>query len=187
MELWLFIVLNIIIVVISTIRFGVTFTYNILSNIGHIKITIFGIPIFSKDITFYISPSNITNKNVLHIKLNFKHNSFEYFKSVVEEIVGKIYLQKIQLISYVGIKENAYSTSLITGYNSVIYSGMQSYIKSLNLDTNLDFKINTNWLENNLSILANSTIYISIYDIIWCVLYALIKRRTYGQRSKQTS
>lgn len=187
MELWLFIVLNIVIVIISVIRIGASFTYNLLNNIGHIKITIFGIPIFSKDITFYISPSDLSNKDVLHIKLNFKHNSFRYFKSVVEEIIGKIYLQKIELISYVGLKDNASSTSLITGYNGILFSGMQSYIKSRNLDVKLNFKINTDWFENRLSVLSNFIIYISIYDIIWCIIYALIKRRTYGQRSKQTS
>lgn len=187
MELWLFIVINIVIVIISVIRIGVTFTYNLLNNIGHIKITIFGIPIFSKDITFYISPTNLNNKNMLHIKLNFKHNSFKYFKSVVEEIIGKIYLQRIELSSNVGVKENAYYTSLITGYNNTLFSSMQSYIKSRNLDVKLNFIINTNWFENRLSILSNAVVYISIYDIIWCVMYVLIKRRTYGKRSKQAS
>ncbi|MBP5651622.1 MAG: hypothetical protein J6X00_03035 [Clostridia bacterium] len=124
---------------------------------------------------------------MLHIKLNFKHNSFKYFKSVVEEIIGKIYLQRIELSSNVGVKENAYYTSLITGYNNTLFSSMQSYIKSRNLDVKLNFIINTNWFENRLSILSNAVVYISIYDIIWCVMYVLIKRRTYGKRSKQAS
>ena len=180
-----YILLIIILLLSMLLKIGIYATYNLLGNIGVVKISIFGIPIISKHITFYGNYFNISKEyaDAIKIKIDFKSSSIKIIKDFMASFISKLYIQKLYLQSVIGIKSNAYFTAFAVGEISSVLCIMQSYIKALNKDIVVNNNVLPNYIENQATITLKTTIYVCLYDIVWAILVALHKRSLYAKRS----
>ena len=172
--------------VVCSVRIGASVNYNILQNLGHVRLSIFYLPIFSRDISFYgkYLAVNKECKHALQIKIEIDKPSIQFAKDITKVIKSKIYLSAINMESHIGFNSRADITALVSGYVVSLFSIMQTTILSHDKAVLCNCTVKQNYADNELKLTINAVVYFSLYDIIWAIVVGIYKRRKYiyGQR-----
>jgi len=181
MELF-FIITSVVVVVITiNLYMSISFEYNIIKNIGKLKIKVFKIPFFVSEISLIAGYFNFKRKNkkVLQIKFDLADKNFKFLSDVWSYVLKKIFISHI----YTDIKfsgKDPSTTAILGGYIMAIEGIVRSIGLSKFPDTEFKNSTNIKFYENRILVGLKSGALISIFDFLWAIIRALIKRSVYG-------
>jgi len=179
----LFIVIAIVVVIITiNISITIEIEYNIFKNIGKLTIKVFRIPFFKSEISLIAGYFNLMRKNrkVLQIKVDFDDKNFKFIKDVGNYFTKKIFIT--ELYSDFELSSQDPSTiSIIAGYVIVLEGLLRSYISCKSPDTEMDSNTQVKFKENNIKFRLKVGVLITIFDFIWSIIRASVKRSLYGK------
>lgn len=179
----LFIVIAIVVVIITiNINISIEIEYNIFKNIGKLTIKVFRIPFFKSEISLIAGYFNLMRKNrkVLQIKVDFDDKNFKFIKDVGNYFTKKIFIT--ELYSDFELSSQDPSTiSIIAGYVIVLEGLLRSYISCKSPDTEMDSNTQVKFKENNIKFRLKVGVLITIFDFIWSIIRASVKRSLYGK------
>ena len=173
-----FVVISAVIVLLALdLRFKVYLTYNILKNIGHIKVKLFNITIFSRDITITVDHLNLTkrNKKVVKIKLDFTDKGIKLFKETMAYYKEKIYFISFDDDIYLSTS-NPFATTLIVGILRSIGGGVVSYVTANNPHVKLNHDVYAGFVQNNVYVDINTHFMLNLFDLLWSILKVIYRR-----------
>ena len=179
----LFIVIAIVVVIITiNINISIEIEYNIFKNIGKLTIKVFRIPFFKSEISLIAGYFNLMRKNrkVLQIKVDFDDKNFKFIKDVGNYFTKKIFIT--ELYSDFELSSQDPSTiSIIAGYVIVLEGLLRSYISCKSPDTEMGSNTQVKFKENNIKFRLKVGVLITIFDFIWSIIRASVKRSLYGK------
>lgn len=182
-----FIITSVVVIIISfNLHLSVVLNYDIIKNIGKLKIKLFGIPFFVSEISLIAGYFNIVRKNkkVLQIRIDFADKNFKFLSDVSEYFFKKLFISHmITDIDYSG--SEACSTAIIGGYIMAIEGIVRSVAFSKMPDTTFKNDTRVNYGENKIVIGLKSGALITIFDFLWAVIRALVKRGLYGKKFRR--
>lgn len=185
MSTLLIIVAVVIVIITVTLNIGLNVKYDLLKNIGNIKISVFGITVFKVDVSLIAGYFNLIRKNkkIIQIKINIDKDSFKFVNDISNNFKQKIYLSKIEFEAFVCSK-SAKNISELAGLLYVITGVVGSKIKANNSETIIENKINIGYLNEQLKIGIKANVLICLFDIIWAISKAITQRRVYEKARK---
>lgn len=185
MSTLLIIVAVVIVIITVTLNIGLNVKYDLLKNIGNIKISVFGITVFKIDVSLIAGYFNLIRKNkkIIQIKINIDEDSFKFVNDISNNFKQKIYLSKIEFKALVCSK-SAKNISELAGLLYVITGVVGSKIKANNSETMIENKINIGYLNEQLKIGIKANVLICLFDIIWAISKAITQRRVYEKARK---
>lgn len=182
MELVFIIIAILVFIITININITIGIEYNVIKNIGNLSITAFKIPFFKSEISLLAGYFNLVRKNrkVLQIKLDLKDENFKFLQDVSSYFTKKIFLTNISSdFEFSG--EDPAIVSIIAG-NFIVAEGIiRSYILSKSPDTDISSNTKVKYINNNLKLKFKVGILITIFDFIWAIIRALVKRSVYGK------
>lgn len=185
MSTLLIIVAVVIVVITITLNIGLNVKYDLLKNLGNVKISVFGITIFKVDVSLIAGYFNLIRKNkkTIQIKIKIDKDSFKFVNDISNNFKQKIYLSKIEFGALVCSK-SAKNISELAGALYMLSGIVSSKIKASNIETSIDNKINIGYLDEQLKLKIKANILICLFDIIWAIVKAITQRRAYEKTRK---
>lgn len=182
MKTVLFVVLILIILITFTLDVGVKINYNILKNIGEVKLKLFGIKVFSGEISIIAGYFNFIRKNkkVIQIKVDLSDKNFRFVKDLSDNFKQRIYLKNFSS-EFVVCSKSAKNVSVLAGNLNVINGYVSSRLLADNSDTTISSVVLVGYLNEYLWAEITATIYVCIFDVVWAFLKAIWQRRVYGK------
>lgn len=182
MKTVLFVVLILIILITFTLDVGVKINYNILKNIGEIELKLFGIKVFSGEISIIAGYFNFIRKNkkVIQIKVDLSDKNFRFVKDLSDNFKQRIYLKNFGS-EFVVCSKSAKNVSVLAGNLNVINGYVSSRLLADNSDTTISSVVLVGYLNEYLWAEITATIYVCIFDVVWAFLKAIWQRRVYGK------
>ena len=182
MKTVLFVVLILIILITITLDVGVRINYNILKNIGEVELKLFGIKVFSGEISIIAGYFNFIRKNkkVIQIKVDLSDKNFRFVKDLSDNFKQRIYLKNFGS-EFVVCSKSAKNVSVLAGNLNVINGYVLSRLLADNSDTNISSMVLVGYLNEYLWAEITATIYVCIFDVVWAFLKAIWQRRVYGK------
>ena len=173
-----------IFVIIVTINISITagVEYDIVKNIGKITLKIFKIPFFKSEISLIAGYFNLVRKNkkVLQIKIDFNDKNFKFLKDIGKYFTKKVYVTHLDTTFEISGNDPAL-ISVLAGYVIVVEGYLRSYISSKSPDTALSSNTKVKFNGIGLKFKINLGILITIFDFIWAIIRAIVKRSVYGK------
>ncbi len=168
-----------ILIIILTIdlRIKVFFEYDILKNIGRLKLKLFGITVFSGEFSVVGEYFNLIrgNKKVIQIKINLTNNNLKFLKKIVSFYLQKIYVLAIKSDIYIS-GSNPFLVTMIAGsaksFGGVFDTNMLAKHQYTDTKTNVLFAFNDNCFKINIY----SHIMLNIFDFLWSIITVLYIR-----------
>lgn len=182
MKTVLFVVLILIILITFTLDVGVKINYNILKNIGEVELKLFGIKVFSGEISIIAGYFNFIRKNkkVIQIKVDLSDKNFRFVKDLSDNFKQRIYLKNFGS-EFVVCSKSAKNVSILAGNLNIINGYVSSRLLADNSDTAISSVVLVGYLNEYLWAEIKATIYVCIFDVIWAFLKAIWQRRVYGK------
>lgn len=182
MKTVLFVVLILIILITFTLDVGVKINYNILKNIGEVELKLFGIKVFSGEISIIAGYFNFIRKNkkVIQIKVDLSDKNFRFVKDLSDNFKQRIYLKNFGS-EFVVCSKSAKNVSILAGNLNVINGYVSSRLLADNSDTTISSVVLVGYLNEYLWAEITATIYVCIFDVVWAFLKAIWQRRVYGK------
>lgn len=182
MKTVLFVVLILIILITFTLDVGVKINYNILKNIGEVELKLFGIKVFSGEISIIAGYFNFIRKNkkVIQIKVDLSDKNFRFVKDLSDNFKQRIYLKNFGS-EFVVCSKSAKNVSILAGNLNVINGYVSSRLLADNSDTTISSEVLVGYLNEYLWAEITATIYVCIFDVVWAFLKAIWQRRVYGK------
>lgn len=182
MKTVLFVVLILIILITFTLDVGVKINYNILKNIGEVELKLFGIKVFSGEISIIAGYFNFIRKNkkVIQIKVDLSDKNFRFVKDLSDNFKQRIYLKNFGS-EFVVCSKSAKNVSVLAGNLNVINGYVSSRLLADNSDTAISSVVLVGYLNEYLWAEITATIYVCIFDVVWAFLKAIWQRRVYGK------
>lgn len=185
MELFFIIASIVVIIITINISLNIEVSYNLYKNIGDIKIKLFALTIFKAQISLIAGYFNLIKKNkkVIQIKLDLNDVNFKFIGDVGEYFTKKIYFSNIST------KFKLYGTdplkiAILSGNILVIEGIARSYISVKSPYTTISSDLEVGYVDNYIKYKIQVGLLITIFDFIWAILRALVKRSMYGKKSK---
>ena len=178
-----FIVISILVIIVTiNLNISTIITYNVYKNLGQLKIKLLGLTIFNSEISLIAGYFNLRRKNkkVIQIKLDINDEKFKLLGDIGQYFTKKIYLSRLST-SFDFYGTNPAIISLVAGNVMVIEGVVRSIISSKSPDTTLSNKINVDFADNNIKIKFSIGILITLFDFIWAIIRAFIKRSVYDK------
>lgn len=181
-----FVISSIIVIVVTiNIHLCVSFDYNFYKNIGNIKLKIFGIKIFDCEVSLIAGYFNFIRKNrkVVQLKIDLNDANFKFIGDVGEYLIKKTFFtfinSKYQIYGF-----DPFKISLLSGNMLVIDGIAKSYINARSPDTTVSSDIDVGYVDNYLKCAFDIGVLITIFDFMWAILRAIIKRSFYGKKTR---
>ena len=177
-SLYLLILIFFIVVLIVPLGFRGKCFYSLKTNHGFIAIKLWGIKIVNLKI-------KIKGNQILIIK-NHKRSKDEiavgepelkFLRFFNDEIKDKIKLRSLNSYMRIGLENPFYSAILSSGVNDFIL-GFFAYVKNKRPSASCRLVTHTSFTENNFILCFNVRISISILDVIYSVIIAILRTRT---------
>ena len=181
-----FIIISIIVIVITlNININSEISYNLYKNIGNLRIKIFGILIFNAQISLIAGYFNLirNNKKVIQIKLDINDKNLQFINDVGEYFTKKIFFTNVNTQFQIYGTDPS-KISIVAGYLILVEGIVRSFILSKSPDTTTTNKLEVGYVDNYIRFKVNIGLLITIFDGVWAVIRALIKRSIYGKKSK---
>lgn len=180
------IVLTILIFIITINLFiNVSVNYDIVKNLGRIKIKLFFFTILDAEVSLIAGYFNFfrKNKKVIQIKIDLNDKNFKFI-----EYAGKFFLEKITLTDCyseitLGLGDPSLS-SIACGYVTIINGLIKSYIYNTFDDVKVKNNVNVDFFNYSSEFRLNIQLFITIFDFVWSFIKAGIKRSLYGKKRK---
>lgn len=171
-----------IIILTTSLNVNADVQYDIYANIGKIKIKIYGITIFSGDISFVAGYFNLfrKTKKVLQLKIDFNSDSIRFFKNISDNLKQKIYLTNFETNICLSSK-SASNVSVLGGYAIVLGNLLASKISASNSEIVMENNVAIGYTSESFKLGVNISIYVCLFDGVWAFSRAILQRRWYGK------
>ena len=160
-------------------------SYDFVKNIGYISIRLFKLQLFYSEVSLIAGYFNLIRKNkkVIQIKFDINDKNFKFVEDISTYVIKKIHLVKLN--SQFDLKGlDPSQISILAGYVLVVEGVLRSVIQSKYPDALVDSDMKTGYYENKLKFIINLNILITLFDFLWAILRAFIKRSMYGKTTK---
>ena len=112
--------------------------------------------------------------------MDFDDKNFKFIKDVGNYFTKKIFIT--ELYSDFELSSQDPSTiSIIAGYVIVLEGLLRSYISCKSPDTEMGSNTQVKFKENNIKFRLKIGVLITIFDFIWSIIRASVKRSLYGK------
>lgn len=183
----IFFIVTSIAVIVTTLNIIIDgeISYNLYRNIGRLKLKVFGLTFFDAQISLMAGYFNLTRKNkkVIQIKLDINDENLKFIGDVGEYFAQKIFFSKIST-NFQLYGTNPPKIAIFAGYVQVIEGVVRSVIKSKSPDTTTNTKITVGYIDNYIKLKIDIEALMTIFDFIWALFRAFVKRSVYGKTSK---
>lgn len=188
MKILIIVLTALILLLMITLSLRMILEYDLLENMGYIKIKLFGfITIFNSSIVLVGDQLNLNRKRgkVIVIKIDFKDEKIKYVEDILKNIFNKITIIKLYCFALV-CQTNpclaSYMGAIINIFISILYS--QMLLKSN--DIKLNKKISTGFRQDELKFKIDTKFIFSLYDVLWSITKATKTRirRDYEKESE---
>lgn len=171
-----------IIILTTSLNVNADVQYDIYTNIGKIKIKIYGITIFSGDISFVAGYFNLfrKTKKVIQLKIDFNSDSIRFFKNISDNLKQKIYLTNFETNICLSSK-SASNVSILGGYAIVLGDLLASKISASNSEIVMENNVAIGYTSESFKLGVNMSIYVCLFDGVWAFSRAILQRRWYGK------
>ena len=178
-----FLITLLIILIIFSISFDIKINlqFDLFKNLGSIKIKIFKfITIFSIKFTVigdYINV-NLSKKEdkVVKIKIDINDENLQFINDFGGNLMQKVYSTK--LVSNINFcLENPHIVSILSALTNLLFTYIFIKLKSKNKDLTIQNNVDTGFRHNLINVDFTYEFIISIYDMVWSLIKALLKRR----------
>lgn len=186
METFLIIFAVIIVFITLMITINIQINYDILLNVGNIKIKIFKyIPIISSNITIIGDYLNFSNKKakVIKIKLDINDFSIQFFNEFSSYIKQKILPLKLVTNGQICL-ENAFAVSIASAFLKLLTTIILMKLQLTYQDLDVENNIISGYRHNILTVNFEFAFAIAIYDLIWSIIRSLIVIRRKHEKRK---
>lgn len=178
-SLYLLILVFIILLIIYPFPMGIKMTYSPFQNFGVLVFKIFNKRI--KIATFSIEGLGIrltTKKGVKYQDIQLKVNKREivYVKNLIKQIKDKVKVKEMSFISRIGVGD-AFKTAMVIGGISELFYGIFGYFKNEKQTSSIRVICNPEWQKKVFFSAINLKFSVSIFDMIYCLIYANLKAR----------
>ncbi len=113
--------------------------------------------------------------------MNMKQSNIEkYF--MLKSLLKKIKLSEVVILTDAGIQEDAFLTSMIVGSFNAFFSSLAPLSKSK--DIIYDIKIDPTYKDTNLNVAGETTIKISVLNLIIAIVDAKVKAKNYKKENQ---
>lgn len=186
MVLAIFIFFLIIVLLVVDFRISVVVYYDLKTNIGKIKLKVFGLSVFSGEFSLVGDYINFVenNKKVIQIRLvDIDEKTLKFINDIVKSFVRRINLLKIYLYSII-CGENPFGTSIFSGALSSVMGVGTTLLQAKYPYAMCSSTVATDYLTDRFVVGANSTIVINLYDLLWSLIRTIYVRSfgVYGQK-----
>ena len=181
-----FIIVSIVVIIITiNINVNGEISYNLYKNIGDFKLKVFGISIFKAQISLIAGYFNLIRKNkkVIQIKLDLNDENLKFIGDVGEYFTKKIFFTNIGSEFYVYGTDPA-KTAIFAGNLVVIEGVVRAFISAKSPDTTTDSKLEVGYIDNYIKFKLHLGVLITLFDVVWAILRAFVRRSIYGKKSK---
>lgn len=188
MTVSLIVVAVLIFVVSATLYFNISLEYDVLNNVGKLKIRLYKIIVlFSSGITISDSYLNFNKKRnkVIKIKIDFNDEGFQFVQDMQTYLIHKLCPTKINFAAVVA-SENPCLASMTSTILNVMVSSFFARIKNSVGDVTIKNNIQTGFRQTMFKLDVKLNVLVSLYDFVWAFLKAYkarVKRRE--KRRKQ--
>ncbi len=162
--------------------------FNVSHNHGNILIKIFKIPVAKLTLRVEGNAINFTKQKKKKQKsrsLIVNTTNLQLIDEFKKNLIRRLYINNLEIDCFV-VLENPAISAVISG----IISNLLNILKCKVLNFQDDAKVRTNTVtgfdNNDLAIVIDLSIAISITDLIWAIIVTIFKRkRMYGKKSRQ--
>lgn len=175
-----------IIFITLTLTASVELSFNVLKNIGVLKIRVFKvITIFNSRVSVVDEYLNFSNKKskIVKIKLDINDRSVQYFNELTKYIRTKVLPLKLVFVADI-CSENSSVSSLLSGFINVIISFYYLTISSKRPDMLLQREINTGFRHNIIEFSLKFVFVVTLYDLFWSAVRSTLVLRRGNEKQK---
>ena len=182
MEILFIIIAFVVVVITINISISITIEYDIFKNIGKLIIKAFKIPVFTSEISLIAGYFNLIRKNhkVLQIKVDLNDKNFKFIKDISNYFTKKIIITDISTNFSVS-GDNPHIVATFAGYIMAIEGVIRSYTLCKLPDAVIKSKTYVRYKENGFKFQLCIGVLITIFDFIWAIVRASVKRSLYGK------
>ena len=173
-----YVILAIAIILTARINIKVYFQYDVLGNIGKVKITLFRvIPIFSAYLSLVGEYFRLVyGKKVIQIKIDLSDKNLRFIRELNDSLNKRMYIHKVSTNFNIGL-HNPATCSVICGYIHSIVGAILSKIKTVRPDTTVSKTVNVGYFEQVIQFEMNFQFEITLFDYVWATIAAFYKSR----------
>ena len=173
-----YVVLAIAIILTARINIKVYLQYDILGNIGKIKIKLFRfIPILVADVSLAGEYFRLVyGKKVIQIKIDLSDKNLRFIRELNDSLNKRMYIHTVSTSFNIGL-QNPTTCSVICGYIHSIVGAILSKIKSARPDATVSKTVNIGYFEQVVQFEMNLQFEITLFDYIWATVAAFYKSR----------
>ena len=186
MVLAIFIFFLIIVLLVLDFKINVIAYYNLKTNIGKIRLKVFGLTVFSGEFSLVGEYINFVenNKKIIQIRLvDIDEKTLKFLNDIVKSFIRRINLLKIYSYSIV-CGEDPFSTSICNGTLSSIMGMGTAFLQAKYPYASCSSNVCTDFLTDRFVVGLDSTIVINLYDLLWSIIRTIYVRSfgVYGQK-----
>lgn len=186
MNVYLVIIAVVIIILTLRIKINLDFEYNLLNNIGSIKVKLFKfVTIFNSKITIIGDYLNFSSQKakVIKVKLDINDINIKFFNELSRYLKQKIY--PVHLATNVNFcLENPFMAAILSNSINLILSNMFFNIKLKNNEINVANNVTTGYRHNIIILNFSFSFIITIYDLIWSLIKTTLVIRREHEKEK---
>ena len=177
-----------ILIVIMPIIFRIKLSYNFLKNIGFVTIKIFKFKVirfsFHLQDTFLVLKFEGKIKKISTLSLNISKEQIVYIDELSKQFKDKLKFKLLSFYSRIGTND-AFSSAMISASLGQVISGFFAFIKNFKQTCTIMVDCYPVYNKQRAHFVFSSVFAISIYDLIYCFVFALIRKWRYKKSEKR--
>lgn len=147
-----------------------------------VKVYIFNIRIIKLRISIWgLTYSINNNKKIKSINLNFLEEETYFIKQIKDNILKKLYYDKIYFVTNLGFG-NAGNTTITSSVLNNFCCLIENMIKGNNKDTRFYYDNKCDFVKNSLQVYLELNVYFTIFDMIFAIIMSLYRRGKYAKQ-----
>ncbi|PKK96020.1 MAG: hypothetical protein CVV59_00670 [Tenericutes bacterium HGW-Tenericutes-4] len=166
---------------------NVNIFFNFFKNLGEFKVKFFN-KLKLIQLSLYVKNGKLFlkgRKKEKQIDLKLSDENLIFYNEIQKSILKKIMLKKFQINLYVGIKDNPFLTSMLSGQLQMILGMVFGYLHTKNKEGRTITSVHTNFNEEMLVFEFSGKIYVSIITIFLSIIEAYFRKNKKYEVQKQ--
>ena len=185
MFVWYVVIVLSIIVLCGNMLLNISIFYNANKNLGDIVIKIWRIPILKANIEIKQNIVIINKKNKkIKINLKLSKRQLRILKELRKNISTKILINTIDF-DLLLCMEDPFFCSILSNVIDIFANILFSRMLIRNSDSIVSKRVNTGFRHDMITIKFDSSMYISVIDILWAVVATLLTERRYENEERR--
>ena len=185
------VLLVILVILFFPLFFKLHFFYNIDKNRGGIQLSLFGFTIIFFRLKLKGLKLVIKNKKQTKEKdIDLKNQDIDFVSCLQEQIIKRIYLKNVVLLSSFGRKENAFLTAMVGGGLQMLFANLKIFICSKKEEVKASLISCVDYEKDKFCLTMKVQVLITVFDVILSIIIAQIKtiqKRRVKRNGKQLS